>query len=124
MACVCLATVNYLLLILSDLLFVPWVQAAGNMPAALPGGKPSIGPSAPSGPASYPTMLAPKHPDAPKDSAAQPNGAHNQSEPTNGHAADATVPAYSRYPTEKLGWSNCSELCVAGEQVAPSSGPS
>ncbi|CAL8464121.1 g3656 [Coccomyxa elongata] len=65
------------------------LKAAGNMPAALPGGKPSTGPSAPSGPASYPTMLAPKHPDAAKESAAQPNGANYHSEPTNGRAADA-----------------------------------
>ena len=61
------------------------VQAAGNLPAALPGGKPGDGPSAPSGPASYPTMLAPKHPDQRKE--ADASGA--QAQPANGHAVQA-----------------------------------
>lgn len=63
-------------------------QAAGIFPTLMPGGKPGAGPSAPSGPASYPTMLAPKHPDERKEAdRPQDDTGSMLSEPANGHVA-------------------------------------
>lgn len=90
----CIASMQWLRLrdiyILAALLhsFRGTVQAAGALPAGLPGGQPGAGPSAPSGPASYPTMLAPKHPDAQKDADAQPGGSSSQAQSANGHAKE------------------------------------